>query len=95
MKSQQEPWVDTSVDNPMSEILISVFAWIAQEEKRKISQRTKAGIQRRRNIGQWNGGRPKGSKDKKPRKRRITYEQLLRADRKKGSRETSSLYVGQ
>jgi DNA invertase Pin-like site-specific DNA recombinase len=84
LKSQQEAWVDTSENNPMSEMIISIFAWVAQEERRKISERTKAGIQRRRNIGQWKGGRPKGSKDKKPRKiSYLTHEQQLRANRKR------------
>ena len=59
VKSMTEHWLDTSEDNPLSEMLLSIFSWVASEERRKISERTKLGIQRRRNIGQWKGGRPK------------------------------------
>lgn len=59
MKSLQESWFDTSVDNPMSELILAVMSWAAAEERRKISERTKAGIARRRAIGQWKGGRPR------------------------------------
>ena len=85
IKSQTESWLDTSVDNPLSEMLIAIFAWVAKMEREKISQRTKAGIQRRKNIGQWHGGRPKGSKDRKPRKARISYEQYRRGERIKAT----------
>lgn len=59
IKSLTESWVDTGKDNPMSELVLAVMAWAAAEERRKISERTKSGIQRRRNIGQWKGGRPR------------------------------------
>ncbi len=59
VKSLTETWVDTSTDNPMGEFLIAVFSWVATEERRKISERTKLGIQRRKNLGIWKGGRPK------------------------------------
>jgi DNA invertase Pin-like site-specific DNA recombinase len=59
VKSLSESWLDTSSDNPMSEVIIAIMSWAASEERRKISERTKAGIQRLRNIGQWKGGRPK------------------------------------
>ena len=59
VKSLTEGWVDTSQDNPMSEFIISIFSWVASEERRKISERTKLGIQRRKNLGIWKGGRPK------------------------------------
>ena len=65
LKSMTESWVDTSVDNPMGEFLIAVFSWVAAEERKKISERTKLGIQRRKNLGVWKGGRPKGSKNKR------------------------------
>ena len=63
IKSMTESWLDTSKDNPISEMLLAVMSWVAAEERRKISERTKLGIQRRRNLGQWKGGRPKGSKN--------------------------------
>jgi DNA invertase Pin-like site-specific DNA recombinase len=59
LKSLTESWLDTSADNPMSDLILAVMAWAAAEERRKISDRTRAGIQRLRNIGQWRGGRPK------------------------------------
>jgi DNA invertase Pin-like site-specific DNA recombinase len=59
VKSYTESWADTSQDNPTSELILAVMAWASAEERRKISERTKAGIQRLRNIGKWHGGRPK------------------------------------
>lgn len=59
IKSLTETWLDTDKDNPIGDIVVSIMAWASAEERRKISERTKAGIQRRRNIGQWKGGRPK------------------------------------
>jgi len=59
IRSLTEEWLDTSVENPMSDLILAFMAWAAAEERRKISERTKAGIQKLRNIGQWRGGRPK------------------------------------
>jgi len=59
VRSLTEEWMNTSKDNPMSDLLLAIMAWAAGEERRKISERTKAGIQRRKNIGQWHGGRPR------------------------------------
>lgn len=59
IKSLTENWVDTSAENPMNDLVLAVMSWAASEERRKISERTKAGIARRRNIGQWHGGRPR------------------------------------
>lgn len=58
LMSLQESWLDTTKENPVGDITLSILSWAAAEERRRISQRTKAGIQRRRNIGQWKGGRP-------------------------------------
>ncbi|KKL91780.1 hypothetical protein LCGC14_1891350, partial [marine sediment metagenome] len=43
-------------------IILAIMSWMAAEERKKISDRTKAGIARRRAIGQWKGGRPKKKK---------------------------------
>lgn len=59
VKSMTEEWLDTSSSNPMSELIMAIMSWAASEERRKISERTRAGIARRRAIGQWKGGRPK------------------------------------
>lgn len=56
--SLTESWMDSGQDNPMSELVMAVMAWAAAEERRKISERTKAGIRRLKAIGQWKGGRP-------------------------------------
>lgn len=62
LKSLTESWLDTGKDNPTSELILAIMAWAAGEERRKISERTKAGIARRRAIGQWKGGRPRKEK---------------------------------
>ena len=41
------------------ELIMIILMWLAGEERAKISRRTKAGIQRRKNLGVWKGGRPK------------------------------------
>lgn len=64
--SIQEPWVEQS--GPMRELLLSVFGWMAQQESQRRSERTKAGLARRKAEGKLLG-RKLGSKDKKKRKR--------------------------
>jgi DNA invertase Pin-like site-specific DNA recombinase len=59
LKSLTEEWLDTTRTNPMSDLILAIMSWAAAEERRKISERTKAGIQRLRNINAWKGGRPK------------------------------------
>lgn len=65
LKSLQEQWLDTS-DETMSNLLIAIFSWVGEQEARRISERTKAGLERVKAKGK-KLGRPKGSKDKKPR----------------------------
>lgn len=50
LKSLQESWLDTSQEG-VSELLIAIFAWVAKEEKRKISERTKAGLAKLKEKG--------------------------------------------
>lgn len=57
--SMTESWLDTREENPMSELVLAIMSWASAEERRKISERTKAGIRRLRAIGQWHGGRPR------------------------------------
>lgn len=64
--SLQEPW--TEAEGPMQELLLSIVAWIAHMESNRRSERTKAGMARVKATGK-NVGRPKGSQDKKKRKR--------------------------
>ena len=58
LKSMTEGWLDTSQEG-ITDIVLAIMSWAAAEERKKISDRTKAGIARRRAIGQWRGGRPK------------------------------------
>jgi DNA invertase Pin-like site-specific DNA recombinase len=58
LKSLQESWLDTSQEG-MGELMIAFLSWAAAEEKRKISERTKAGLQRKKLEGKVLG-RPKG-----------------------------------
>lgn len=59
IRSLTESWADTREENPTSDLLFFIFAWVANQERQRISERTKAGIRRLRAIGQWKGGRPK------------------------------------
>ena len=59
LRSFQEPWLDTS-DTGMGELLISIFSWVASMERKRISERTKAGLANAKNVG-------KRGKDKKKR----------------------------
>lgn len=58
LKSMTESWLDTSQEG-ITEIMMAIMSWVASEEKKKISERTKAGIARKRKAGTWRGGRPK------------------------------------
>ncbi len=58
LKSLTESWLDTENES-LSELLLAIMAWFANEERRKISERTKAAIARLKAISQWRGGRPR------------------------------------
>lgn len=58
LRSQTESWLDTSNEG-ITDIVLAIMSWAAQEERKKISERTKAGIKKKRAIGQWRGGRPR------------------------------------
>jgi DNA invertase Pin-like site-specific DNA recombinase len=58
--SYQEPFLDTTTE--MGELLIPIFAWIAKQEAKKISERTKAGLKRAVLEGK-KLGRPKKQAD--------------------------------
>jgi len=64
--SFREPWVTTSDDNPTTELLLTIFGWLAKMERIQISSRVKAGMARAKAEGK-HMGRPKNSKDKKRR----------------------------
>jgi site-specific DNA recombinase len=58
LKSYQESFVDTA-DSMIRPLLLSMWSWFASFERERMSQRIKAGIQRRKNLGNYKGGRPR------------------------------------
>ena len=65
--SVQEPWTETPGE--LGDLLAALVGWVAHHESQRRSERTKAGMERARASG-VKVGRPKGSRDRKPRKRR-------------------------
>ena len=49
--------IDTS-ESGTQELIMVILMWLAQEERNKISLRTKAGIEKKKKDGTWRGGRP-------------------------------------
>lgn len=66
--SARESWLDTS--GPVRKLLIAVFSWIAEQERERLVERTRAGMARAAAEGRT-GGRP----------RRVTPQQLAAARR--------------
>lgn len=64
--SRQEEWL--AGDERSQELLLSVAAWIAQQESQRRSERTKAGLAKRK-AQNLPVGRQPGAVDRKPRKR--------------------------
>lgn len=62
--SLQESWLDTS-QSGVADLLMAIFSWVAAEEKRKISERTKAALAKKKAQG-VRLGRPRKSPPKKP-----------------------------
>jgi len=56
--SVQESWVD--VEGPQRELMIAIFGWVAQQERRMLIERTNAGLERARAAG-TKLGRPRAS----------------------------------
>lgn len=54
--SYTEPWLDTG--GPVRPLLLSIFAWVAQQERERLVERTKAGLKQARKDGKTLG-RPK------------------------------------
>jgi DNA invertase Pin-like site-specific DNA recombinase len=65
--SLRESWTETA-DPHVAELLASIYAWMAKAESTRRSERTKAGLARRRAEGKPVGRQP-GAKDTRPRKR--------------------------
>jgi len=58
LRSLTESWLDTGQEG-ITEIVLAIMSWASAEERKKISERTKAGIMRKKAKGEWKGGRPK------------------------------------
>ena len=67
LKSLQESWLDTR-DDGLGQLLLAIFSWVAQQERKRIVERTKAGLERAKRQGK-KLGRPVGSKDNKERRK--------------------------
>jgi DNA invertase Pin-like site-specific DNA recombinase len=61
LKSLQESWLDTR-DEGMGQLLIAILSWVAEQEKKRISERIKAALKQKKNVG-------KRGRDKKPRRK--------------------------
>jgi len=66
--SYQEPW--TEAPGEIGEVLYAIAGWVAKMESKRRSERTKAGLERALRQGK-RLGRPRGSKDKRKRRRRV------------------------
>ncbi len=54
--SIREPWLDTS--GPVRPLLAAMFRWVAERERARLVERTKAGIERARRQGKRLGRPP-------------------------------------
>lgn len=61
LKSLQESWLDTTAGG-VGDLMLAVFAWVAEQERLRISERTKAGLAKARAEGKVLG-RPRKNKD--------------------------------
>ena len=60
--SVREPWLDTG--GPVRQLLVAIFGWVAEQERTRLIERTRAGIERARSKGTKSGkpiGRPPAS----------------------------------
>jgi putative DNA-invertase from lambdoid prophage Rac len=56
--SAREPWLDK--DSPVRALLVAIFGWVAEPERTRLIERTKAGMARARRDGK-RIGRPRTS----------------------------------
>ncbi len=56
--SAREPWLDT--DSPVRPLLVAIFGWVAEQERTRLIERTRAGMSRARREGKQIG-RPRTS----------------------------------
>jgi len=61
VKSFKEPWLDTAAPG-VGELLVAVFSWVAAQERERIVERVRAGLDRAKRRGTKSGkaiGRPR------------------------------------
>ena len=54
--SARESWLDT--DSPVRPLLVAIFGWVAEQERTRLIERTKAGLERARREGKRLGRPP-------------------------------------
>lgn len=54
--SVREPWLDTG--GPVRDLLLAIFSWVAQHERERLRERTRAGLERARAAGKRFGRPP-------------------------------------
>ncbi len=54
--SVREPWLDTG--GPVRPLLVAIFGWVAEQERTRLIERTKAGLERARREGKRLGRPP-------------------------------------
>lgn len=59
LRSMTDKWLDLSDDNPMSELLFTIFSGLAQFERKMIKQRQKEGIEIAKSEGKFKGRKTK------------------------------------
>ena len=91
LKSLQESWLDTR-DEGLGQLLLAIFSWVAQQERKRIVERTKAGLERAKRQGK-RLGRPAGVKDSRPRSKSGYYLRYM--NNKKSSPKFSALLEGE
>jgi len=91
LKSLQESWLDTR-DEGLGQLLLAIFSWVAQQERKRIVERTKAGLERAKRQGK-RLGRPMGVKDSRPRSKSGYYLRYM--NNKKSSPKFSALLEGE
>lgn len=74
--SVKEPW--TEAPSELKPLLLALIGWVAEQESKRQSERTKAGLKRKKEEG-GKVGRPAGCKDKKKRKNEGYFLRQARA----------------
>lgn len=74
--SLQEAW--TELPGELGEVLFAIAGWVARMESQRRSERTKSGLMTAVRAGK-RLGRPVGSRDKKPRRKRAGRRQAWQA----------------